>query len=350
MADFNAVARKKILNVPVIYWVAAFVVVLAIVAYRMKPSPGSDTTTSGDGTGTDQTGGDSSNPYASLGSNGTVTVVQGTQSTDAGSNAAYKSNDEWVRAGASWLATNKNVSGSTALSVLNKYVSGDYSSLSTAEKQMVDDWFAQAGPPPDNVTAPTQDAPATGITTNAQWISQGSSWLVANEHATGSAALAALTKYVNGQDRSYAEQQWVDEWFNHAGAPPEGVTATGVVGAKPPTAAQRQFTTFPGVHVIRGGADNGYTGLAKLYYNSTAADRIDLLQAANTNIGPSGPWPIGTRVVIPAYHAPQYYTVPVSGMTEAQICSKNGITKQQFEVLNNGYKSSYSKGARVRVH
>jgi hypothetical protein len=346
MGKFEELAHKKVAGVPVIYLAGGAVVILGVVAWKMKPS-----TDAADPNAATDPGTATANPYDGLASNGTVTVAQGDLSTSTASTGTYSSNDAWVRAGASWLATQKNVSASTALAVLNKYVSGDYAKLTTAEQTMVDQWSTQAGPPPDNVVSPTGTDPGstTATPTNQEWINDGAAWLVANEHATGSAALAALTKYVNGSDRSYTEQQWVDAWFAKEGAPPEGITAAGSVGSKPVPAPQRQFTTFPGTHVIKGGADNGYTGLAKLYYNSTAADRIDLLQAANTNLGSSGPWSIGTRVHIPAYHAPVYYTTP-SVMTEKQILAKNpGLSSAAFEVLNNGKKSTYPKGAKVRV-
>ena len=344
MANFAEISHKKVLGVPVLYLAGGAVIILGIVAWKMKPAASTDTTTAPDPNATDTA---TPNPYDGLDTHGTVTVAQGDLTASTAATGTYSSNDAWVRAGASWLATEKNVSASTALAVLNKYVSGDYGTLTSAEQTMVDQWSTQAGPPPDNVTSPTQETTTTR--TNQEWINDGAAWLVANEHATGSAALAALTKYVNGSDRSYQEQQWVDAWFAKEGAPPEGITAAGSVGSKPPVSPQRQFTSFPGYHTIKGGADNGYTGLAKLYYNSTAADRIDLLQAANTNLGSSGPWAVGTRVLIPAYHAPVYYTTP-STMTESQILAKNHpLTSAQFEVLNNGRKSTYPKGSRVRV-
>lgn len=350
MGKFEELAHKKIAGVPVLYLAAGAVTILAVVAWKMKPSTDTTDTTS-DGTNTAATAGTATaNPYDGLDSNGTVTVQQSDLTASTSAAGTYSSNDAWVRAGASWLASEKNVSASTALAVLNKYVSGDYSSLTTAEQTMVDQWSTQAGPPPDNVVSPTQTATTTTATpTNQEWINDGAAWLVKNKNATGSAALAALTKYVNGSDRSYQEQQWVDAWFAQEGAPPEGITAAGSVGSAPVLAPQRQFTSFPGTHTIKGGADNGYTGLAKLYYNSTAPDRIDLLQAANTNLGPSGPWAIGTKVHIPAYHAPDYYTTTTT-MTESQILSKNpGLSAAAFEVLNNGRKSTYPKGTRVRV-
>lgn len=270
MANFQELARKKVAGIPVIYLAGGFVVILAIVAYKMKSTTDGTTDTGTDNTDTGLA--PTANPYDSIDPDGTgtVTVVQGGPST----------------------------------------------------------------------------TPEPEVKTNGTWLNDGSSYLISEKGVSGTTALAALNKYLNGQDRSFEEDQWVNAVISKYGAPPDGTADGGKVGTKPST---KQFAVPPGVHTIVGGADNGFTGLAALYYNSTAKDRIDLLQAANTSLYLGGPWPVGTKVNIPAYHAPVYYTTTAANMTPAQVASKNGINVDQLSVLNDGTKKTYPKGAKLRV-
>lgn len=272
---FKDFAAKRVAGVPVLYLTGAAVIILGIVAWKMKPAPTGDSKTATDSGSTD--GGSDAGVYDGLATQGTVTVVQ--QPTN-----------------------------------------------------------------PADVT-PT-------VETNDTWVDKGARWLIANDKAPGTVAISALTKYVNGQDRTYDENQLVEAVIKQFGPPPEGVAEGGGVGPKP---AQKQFTEFPGVHKITGNSDNSFALLSRLYYGvgTNVGGRIDLLQAANTNLGDDGPWPIGTPVKIPAYHAPVYYTVPTNGMTRAQVAAKNGITVAQLNTLNNGpnYNNvqTFPKGRKLRV-
>jgi hypothetical protein len=200
------------------------------------------------------------------------------------------------------------------------------------------------------VQGANQTSPDPVVKTNETWIREGAEWLVAQNMATGSQALQALTKYINGVDRSYQEQQWVDAVFKEKGAPPDGVSEGGNVGSKP---AVKQAGTLPGIHTITGNSDNGYSQLAQLYYGSSDADRQDLLQAANTNLGLSGPWPIGTKVNIPAYKPIR--TVTVNGrINKSTFAGQNGLSRAQLDALNNGPKwdalgPNIVAGTKVRV-
>lgn len=214
-----------------------------------------------------------------------------------------------------------------------------------------------------NGTVVVQPAPATpdpnlanaSIETNQAWLSKGVQFLVSEKNVTGTVASTALTKYLNGQDRSYAEEEYVNVVIKELGPPPDGVDTGGSVSSKPAT---KQFTSFPGVHKIVGGSDNNYAALAALYYNSTAQDRIDLLQAANVDLGRNGPWAEGTQVKIPAYIAPKYYVTSSNKTkreTASQVAAKNGITLTQLAYLNNPPNEAYAPNyafnpsQRVRV-
>ncbi len=197
------------------------------------------------------------------------------------------------------------------------------------------------------VVAPTPPESTTAtVKTNAQWISDGVQWLVANDKASGTVANTALSKYVMGQDRSFDEETLVNLWYKQGGPPPDGVDSPGKVGEKP---AQKQFPAPPGVHTIQGTNDNDYTNILDLYYGGRHDQATyDLLQAANEPLGLSGPWPIGTKINVPVYHTPKMYVLP-SDMTVTQICAKNGITPYQFNALNNTSKTQWKKGNTVRV-
>ena len=199
------------------------------------------------------------------------------------------------------------------------------------------------------VVAPSSDTigdTTPTIKTNATWLNDGVQWLVAQDKATGSVANAALSKYLQGQDRSYNEQELVDLWYKQGGPPPDGVEPAGTIGSKP---AQKQFEQPPGVHTVKGTNDNDYTDMLNLYYGGRKdQESYDLLQAANEKLGLSGPWGVGTKINIPVWHPPKYYVTP-SDMTTAQVASKNGITAYQINALNNTSKNTWPKGSKVRV-
>lgn len=272
---FADLARKKVAGVPVIYLAGGAVAILAVVAWKMKPSVPATTETpvdaGGDATAVDESA------YDGLATQGTVTVVQ----------------------------------------------------------------------------QPNQTVADPVVPTNSTWVRDGAAWLVSEKKIDGTVAYAALTKYVSGQDRSFDENALVNLVIDHQGAPPDDIAEGGTSGT---AAAQKQFSEFPGHHVIKNASDNGFPQLAQLYYNSAAGDRIDLLQAANPTLGETGPWATGTTVLIPAYHAPVYYTVTAAkGETASQVASKNGISLYQLSTLNNIrgglYAAGYGlpKNSRLRV-
>lgn len=278
---FKDIAAKKVVGIPVLYLGAAAVIVLAIVAWRMRPTPEPADPATGEAledaeidpeTGLAIPG----NPYSGLASNGTVTVVQ----------------------------------------------------------------------QPNN-TAPEPEE----IVSNDEWARQAAEWLTATLNVPGSQAIAALTKYLEGQDRTFQEQEWVDMAIKEKGQPPNQRVSGGGIGNKP---AQKQIDP-PGYHTVMGPQDDTLGDLARLYYNNTSDDTYDLLQAANPSIG-DGTWAPGQKVFVPAYHAPVFYTVPAAkGMTATEVVGANGISLVQLAKLNDPKGGAYNpafrfaKGARVRV-
>lgn len=198
------------------------------------------------------------------------------------------------------------------------------------------------------VVAPTPTADDTTATTetNATWVTKGITWLVSNDKASGTDASAALSAYVQGQDLTYDQGLLVNAWIKQEGPAPDGVDTPGKIATQP---AQRQFPSPPGVHTVKGANDNTYGAMLTLYYGGRSGQQAyDFLQAANPNLGLSGPFPVGSKINIPVWHDPVYYTLP-SNMTVAQICAKNGITSWQFLALNNDSKQNWNKGTKVRV-
>lgn len=165
MSSFQELAHKKVAGVPVLYLAGAFVVVLGVVAWKMKPAkdPAPEASPSDGGTDAtlDENGhADGSNPYAGYSGNGTVIVAPAPPpAAEAATDNRPGSNDEWVRQGAEWLVAEKKVSGQAAYVALNKYVNGQ--SRSYQESSWVEWVIAEKGLPPESFsgTPPTTTSP-----------------------------------------------------------------------------------------------------------------------------------------------------------------------------------------------
>lgn len=163
MASFEEIARKKVAGVPVLYLAGAAVIILVVVAIKMKPSP--------DAAGTEETAGKNGggmapqdDPYANFNpdGSGTVTVVQSPKETEP---TAPYTNDQWVKDGIVWLIANPTkvgpiswpINGTTVQGALTKYIQGQ--DLAYEEGQMVNAWIAQKGPPPDGAGSAVKIGP-----------------------------------------------------------------------------------------------------------------------------------------------------------------------------------------------
>lgn len=161
---FSELAAKKVVGVPVLYLAGAFVAVLAVVAWRMKPStPDTDSEfAETEDAVLDENGiADGKNPYAGMATNGTV-IVQPAPPAEAPEPDGIDTNDEWIRKGAAWLVAEKGVSGPAAFTALSKYVNGQSRSLT--EGQWVEAVFKQFGAPPDAFQETPLPAPTTPTT------------------------------------------------------------------------------------------------------------------------------------------------------------------------------------------
>lgn len=278
--NYSDLVQKKVAGVPVIYLAGAAVIVLAIVAWRMKPSTDfsdSEGQVQGESEGGSDLPTEGDPDYSGLETNGSVTVVQ--QPTQTTPDKVEKTNEAWVREGAEW--------------------------------------------------AVTAEAQGKGVVTS------------------GTAALAALNKFVYGEDLSYEQKSIVDAVIREKGQPPEAVSGTGNIITDAP--AKTQFNP-PGIHTVTGKNDNSYWTLSALYYGSQSQNTIDLIQAANVDkLGFAGNYPPGTKVVVPKYIPPSYYTATKTVHTRKDIASRNGISEAAIEALNNTSQADFKVGAKVRV-
>jgi hypothetical protein len=182
--------------------------------------------------------------------------------------------------------------------------------------------------------------------TNAQWSQRAITWLIGQNLASPGAAQAAILAYLGSADLSYEQGQLVDAVLKGPiGLPPEPLVTVGAFGQKP---AQRQFTHFPGVHTVKGPEDNGYGTLATLYYGGNSA-AVPLLREANIALGVAGPFPVGTKVTIPAWVEPQYYVTTQTSTALSTVAAKNGLSQAQVTALNIGMNFPVGRNTHVRV-
>jgi len=148
--NFQEFSHKKVMGVPVLYLAGGFVVILAIVAWKMKSTTTATDTTSTD-TSSAANAGTAANAingsdYAGLASDGTV-VVAPQPTTTIPTNSSITTNTQWVNSGVQWLVTNNKADGTTANQALSDYINGN--DIGYSEKLLVDMVIAQYGLPPD---------------------------------------------------------------------------------------------------------------------------------------------------------------------------------------------------------
>ena len=149
VASYSEILHKKVAGIPVVYLAGAAVIVLAIVAWKIKPvTPVSDTTPADAAGPTDNGVTDATNPYDGLATNGTV-VVQPQVPPQTDTTARFEDNSTWARTGAEWLTKEKGVPGSQAAAALSHYIGGEDNSYQ--ERVWVDLVISEYGQPPDDI-------------------------------------------------------------------------------------------------------------------------------------------------------------------------------------------------------
>lgn len=147
--------QKKVGGVPVLYLIAAGVLVLAIYAWRMKPQADftdDNSDVQGDAESASTLPDEGGSAYDSLATQGTVTVVQ--QPSTSTQPSTEKTNSDWVKEGAEWAVlptSGLNVSGAEANQALSLYLQG--ADLNYAQTQIVNAVTKEKGQPPDGVGA-----------------------------------------------------------------------------------------------------------------------------------------------------------------------------------------------------
>lgn len=214
--------------------------------------------------------------------------------------------------------------------------------------------------PPTNVTDPNTDV----IADNSTWARRAINWLIAQGYDPGTAQ-SAVTKFINGTNRTLTEQTLINLALVQFGSPPEDVPlpevpqtppGQGIPETKPPT----QMKAF-NYYTIRAGDSVGSiaTRFNTSWWNIYIAnDRVGLRPDGSRGVM-SGPWDTkpGTLLVIPATAAglrkppatkggPIRYYTTVNGDTVTSVATKFHIHPANLFQANDiaGVRPDGSKG------
>jgi len=145
MADIQAILKRKVAGVPVLYLAAGFVAVLALYAWKTKSTTGTQNAAQSE---SDVMAGaaDTSQLFPST-DLGTV-YVQPADSLTGTDNAAqgYATNDDWLKAAADYLIKNKGVTPGEAQAALQAYLDGN--TMSYKQSALKDAAIVAIGYPP----------------------------------------------------------------------------------------------------------------------------------------------------------------------------------------------------------
>ncbi len=146
--DWKSFASKKVAGIPVLYLVAAAVVLFAVWAWKMKSS-GDEATGDENTTGDSVPESDADSPaadYSGLTSGGTVTVVQ--QPTQE-EESVKQTNDDWFRSAVTYLITDKKATPGEAQTAINNYLEGN--DMTYEQGALRDAAIAKLGLPPERI-------------------------------------------------------------------------------------------------------------------------------------------------------------------------------------------------------
>jgi hypothetical protein len=287
MASFKEIARKKVAGVPVIYLAGGFVVILGIVAYKMKstatpPATGDESTTT-DNVPTDGASDASgmAGDYSGLSTTGTVIVSPQQTTTE---DAVKETNDTWERSAVTYLIESKLATPGDAQSAISHYLSGN--DLSFDEGKLRDAAITKLKLPPE---------PLSGIGTTGQAPAQKQFTNFPGKHTVkgnndNSPYRLANLYYGTGpnSDPTQVSQGWVED-ANH-------------------------------------------------------------IVEMNTALGPvTTTYPIGTVVNIPQKVTPVYHTTRANYRYFSAIAAANGMSQAQIQALNPSLANPAPIGVRVRV-
>lgn len=139
--------RRKVMGIPLIYLAGGFVIILAALAWKMKPAAAPADTTATDTTpvesASDTILSESQSPLPAL-PLGTVTAPPSSTPGDVG-NASITDNDEWLRRGVAFLIEKGNAPGEAQAALATYLDGGD---VTFAQGKMRDDAIREFGLPP----------------------------------------------------------------------------------------------------------------------------------------------------------------------------------------------------------
>lgn len=199
------------------------------------------------------------------------------------------------------------------------------------------------------IPTPTQTAEPT-FSDNDAWVKASAEWLVAKNKASGTDASRALNKYVAGENLSFDEGSLVNAAISEKGQPPDPIGQIGTIGEQP---ARKQFAGSNGTHTVQGTNDNTMPKLAALYYGVGDALHANRIAEYNTGLGPvTTTFTAGTKVVIPSYVNPVYYTVTGKNSDNLfkTIAGKAGASVPMIRALNPSLTEPIPNGTKVRTY
>lgn len=149
--NISELMKRKVAGVPVLYIAAAFVTILALVAWKMKPTTPPEEAPIEEQSNTAPDGSE----FDGLATQGTVTVVQpaGNQTVP---DPVVETNETWGKKAIEWLVKEDKASPGNAQTAIAKYLNGEQ--LSFDEGALRDLAVRQYGIPPESVTSPTSTA------------------------------------------------------------------------------------------------------------------------------------------------------------------------------------------------
>jgi len=197
-----------------------------------------------------------------------------------------------------------------------------------------------------NKTQVTSNDDGFSQDTNEYWGRRAIEWLTQNG-TTLSLATSAITGYLNGDTLSYAEGVVRDKAVRQFGLPPEGLLSANTNKQSVYNGPASKQGVPPLRHQVKGTSDNTAKELARLYYGIDNTDAVILIHQANLTATP--PYPVGSRVMVPAFHQPKYYTATSAINTLYAIAKKNGLSPQQLQAFNPNTQFPVKEGRRVRV-
>lgn len=218
---------------------------------------------------------------------------------------------------------------------------------------------------PDVGTVPDTTG-STAITDNGTWGRRAINWLIAQGYDPGTVQ-SAISKFLNGTNRTLIEQTYVNLALVQFGAPPEDVQLP-ETPVTPPTTTLPPTTTPPAskpYQLYKVGAGETIFTVAAKFHTSwwnvfVANDKVGLTPSGSHGVM-VGPWDniVGKTLVIPTdpralkpppkikgWSSYWYYTVQGRGESLFDIQRKTGVSVANLFAVNDvvGHRPDGSRG------